>query len=161
MTSTERNIVEEHQIDAPVDITAMATDLGLSVYDDEPLPEGTSGRICRDNTGESRSGYRIDVNPNDTYRRQRFTIAHECAHYLIHRAKIGDVLSDNAMYRSEKLTSAEEFEANNLAAELIMPRKLVMRHYANGNLSFSQMADLFDVSEPAMRVRLRYLLFLR
>jgi hypothetical protein len=161
MTPQERRIIQDHQAVAPVDITAMATDLGLSVYDDEPLELGVSGRICRDVSGESPSGYRIDVNPRDAYRRQRFTVAHECAHYLLHREKIGDGLSDNAMYRSEKMTNAEEFEANNLAAELIMPRSLILAHYRNGQQTFSQMADLFDVSEQAMRVRLRYLLYIR
>jgi hypothetical protein len=161
MTPSEREIIKAHQAAAPIDITAIATSLGLSVYDDTNLPPGVSGMICRDESGESTSGYRIDVNPNDSYRRQRFTIAHECAHYLLHREKIGDGITENAMYRSDKMTTAEEFEANNLAADLIMPKKLVLKHYTDGTETYNEMADLFDVSVPAMRVRLRYLLFLR
>jgi hypothetical protein len=160
MTSSEQEIIRSRQNVAPIDITAIATALGLSVYDDSPLAEGVSGMICLDNSNDSPSGYRINVNPSDSYRRQRFTIAHECAHYLLHRSKIGDGISDNAMYRSDKMTTDEEFEANNLAADLIMPRSLVLKHYSQGTETYSQMADLFDVSIPAMRVRLRYLLYL-
>ena len=65
------------------------------------------------------------------------------------------------MYRSDKMTTAEEFEANNLAADLIMPKNLVLKHYSDGRQTYIEMANLFDVSEPAMRVRLRYLLYLR
>ncbi len=161
MTPSESKIIKAHQATAPIDITGIATDLGLSVYDDVQLPPGVSGMICRDDSPESPSGYRINVNPNDSYRRQRFTIAHECAHYLLHRSKIGDGISDNAMYRSDKMSNDEEFEANNLAADLIMPRTLVLKHYSQGTETYTEMADLFDVSVPAMRVRLRYLLFLR
>jgi Zn-dependent peptidase ImmA (M78 family) len=160
MTSSEKAIIKSRQVSAPIDITAIATALGLSVYDDTPLDNGVSGMIIREQSPDNPSGYRININPRDSYRRQRFTIAHECAHYLLHREKIGDGITDNAMYRSDVMTSAEEFEANNLAADLIMPRNLVLQHYKQGTETYSEMADLFDVSVPAMRVRLRYLLYL-
>jgi Zn-dependent peptidase ImmA (M78 family) len=113
--------------------------------------------ICRDHAGESVSGYYIAVNAPEPYRRRRFTIAHECAHYLLHRDKIGDTLSDDAMYRSDNVTTQEEFQANNLAAELLMPRKLMSEAIRRGFDSISDLARKFDVSEPAMKVRMRYL----
>ena len=99
----------------------------------------------------------IAVNANEPYKRRRFTIAHECAHYLLHRSKIGDELIDDAMYRSEKLNTREESEANNLAADLLMPRRLVNDFFRQGILDVDSLAKRFDVSVPAMRVRLRYL----
>ena len=161
MTADEQQIIQRHQIVAPINITAMATDLGLAVYADRDLGPGISGSIRRDSALDAPSGFRIDVNPGDSYRRKRFTIAHECAHYLLHRSKIGDGITDNAMYRSDRMTTDEEFEANNLAADLLMPRSLVMKHYSEGKETYQEMADLFDVSEAAMRVRLRYLLYLK
>ena len=155
MTNSEKHIVDRHKQEVPVDITALATALGLAVYDDEDLQDGVSGVIRRDG-----SGYRINVNPNDSYRRQRFTIAHECAHYLLHREKIGDGITDDAMYRSDKMTTAEEYEANNMAAELIMPKISVLEQFNAGNDTFSGLAETFAVSVPAMRVRLIYLLYL-
>lgn len=157
MTSDEKEIIAKHQGGAPVDITALANDLGLSVYDDDDLPAGTSGKICRVSTNESPSGYSILVNANESYGRKRFTVAHECAHYLLHRSKIGDGLSDDAMYRSDKMNSKEEFEANNLAADLLMPRDLIRREMEKGNNNPAELADIFQVSQPAMQVRMRYL----
>ena len=154
MTSSEQRIVDKHQGAAPIDITALATELGLAVYDSYDLPKGVSGKIARN--GGAPSGYSITVNANEPYRRRRFTVAHECAHYLLHRAKIGDELSDDALYRS-KLDTKEEFEANNQAADLLMPRRLMNRYIGQGLAGIGYLANQFEVSEPAMKVRMRYL----
>ena len=154
MTSSEQRIIEKYQVSAPVDITAMATELGLAVYESYDLPHGISGKIARN--GGASSGYSISVNANEAYCRRRFTVAHECAHYLLHRAKIGDELSDDALYRS-KLDTKEEFEANNQAADLLMPRWLLNEYIRNGLAGIADLASTFEVSEPAMKVRVRYL----
>jgi IrrE N-terminal-like domain len=157
MTSEEKEIIAKHQEAAPVDITALANELGLSVYDDYDLPAGISGKICRVTADESPSGYSISVNANEPYGRRRFTVAHECAHFLLHRDKIGDGLSDNAMYRSDKMNTKEEFDANNLAADLLMPRSLIQAEMSKGHNNPAQLAEIFQVSQPAMQVRMRYL----
>jgi Zn-dependent peptidase ImmA (M78 family) len=157
MTPQERDIIQAHQQVLPVDVTALAIALGLSVYDSYDLPLGISGRISRGDKSDSPSGYVIAVNAAEPYKRRRFTVAHECAHFLLHRDKIGDGLSDDAMYRSPNLTTQEEFQANNLAAELLMPRRLMNVAIARGFAGVHELADRFDVSEPAMKVRLRYL----
>lgn len=153
MTVEEYQTILRYQEKAPVDISALATSLGLAVYESHSLPNGISGKISRAENGK----YSITVNARDGYRRRRFTIAHECAHFLLHRAKFGSELLDDAMYRSEKLTSQEEFDANNKAADLLMPRHLVERYTKQGYTSPSTLADIFKVSKPAMSVRLRYL----
>ena len=155
MTPEERKIIESRQQNAPVDITALATDLGLFVYKSFDLPRGVSGMICQD--AESPCGYSISVNALESYERRRFTVAHECAHYLLHRDKIGTALSDDAMYRSDNVTNQEEFHANNLAADLLMPRKLMDSEIKKGIDGVHDLAGRFEVSEPAMKVRLRYL----
>jgi hypothetical protein len=157
MTVQENSVIEKYQAAAPVDITALATELGLAVFDSYDLPLGISGKICLDPNAESSSGYSITVNANEPYRRRRFTVAHECAHFLLHRAKIGDELTDDALYRSEKLNTKEEFQANNKAADLLMPRILMNDYIRKGVVNISRLADEFEVSEPAMRVRMRYL----
>lgn len=161
MTPEEYNTVQKYQRAAPVDITALATEFGLSVYKRDDLPDGVSGMICRDNSGESQSGYSIRVNAHDAYTRQRFTIAHECAHFLLHRDKIGDGITDDAMYRSEKMTSQDEYAANNKAADLLMPSALVLKYVAEGTSDPATLAQLFEVSVIAMQVRLRYLMYVR
>jgi hypothetical protein len=157
MTPEEQKTITQYQQKAPVDITALANELGLSVYDDFELAPGISGMIARDSSGESPSGYVISVNGNEPYVRRRFTVAHECAHYLMHRDKIGDGIFDDAMYRSEKMNSQEEFEANNTAADLLMPKHLVNARVRQGFTNITQLSSDFQVSDAAMRVRMRYL----
>lgn len=153
MTAAEYKTILRYQQEAPVDISALATELGLSVYESYSLPPGISGKISRSDDGK----FAITVNRRDAYRRRRFTIAHECAHYLLHREKIGTGVLDDAMYRSEQLTSQDEFDANNKAADLLMPRHLVLKFVKDGCTQPHSLADLFAVSEAAMEVRLRYL----
>ncbi len=157
MTPEQKGIIKRHQIGAPIDVTALANDLGLSVYDDDDLRPGVSGMIARDFAGESESGFIISVNSSEHYLRRRFTVAHEIAHFLLHRNRIGDGIFDDAMYRSDKMNSAEEFEANNMAADLLMPRSLVLAEVQKGISDTARLAHHFQVSEPAMRVRMRYL----
>jgi hypothetical protein len=156
VTSEQQGIISSHQTSAPIDITALATALGLSVYD-EDLQPGISGKICRDDSGESPAGYAISVNVNEPYLRRRFTIAHECAHFLLHRAKIGDGILDDPLYRSQSMDTQEEFEANNTAADLLMPPHLINGFIRQGIANPMELARRFQVSEPAMRVRIRYL----
>lgn len=153
MTMEEYEIILQHQAKAPVDISALATGLGLLVYQSRSLPSGISGKINRKDDGR----YAITVNARDAHTRQRFTIAHECAHFLLHRAKIGTGVLDDVMYRSEQLTSQDEFDANNKAADLLMPKHLVEKYRKQGSTSPAALAEIFKVSEAAMAVRLRYL----
>ena len=95
----------------------------------------------------------MTVNSKQHPKRQRFTLAHELAHYILHKEKIGDNLTDNAMYRS-KLSNVFERQANILASEILMPVNFVMQ-FIEENKSVSEMASLFKVSEGAMRIRLR------
>lgn len=157
MTPEQVKIIAHYQQDAPIDITAMANGLGLIVYDDYELSPGISGMIQRDSSEESASGYVISVNANEPYNRRRFTVAHECAHFLRHRDKIGDGIFDDAMYRSERMNSQEEFEANNTAADLLMPRSLVVAYVRKGFRDIRELAAKFQVSDAAMRVRMRYI----
>lgn len=154
---TYGEIIREHQLEAPVDITALVNDLGLTVLTTYDLPTGISGKITLDPLDGGRSGYSISVNAEEGYKRQRFTIAHECAHFLLHRDRIGDELTDDATYRSDKLPDRAEFEANNLAADLLMPKHLVSRYQLDGKRAALELAQIFQVSEKAMEVRLRYL----
>ena len=156
MTAEQMQLIRDCQHAAPVDITELATRLGLTVYNDPGLPAGVSGMISRDHLNESPSGFTITVNANEPYLRRRFTIAHECAHFLKHKDKIGDGITDDPMYRSE-LNSEYEFEANNLAADLLMPKHLVIPRVKMGYSDAAGLARSFQVSVAAMNTRLKYL----
>lgn len=139
---------------APVDVEAMAEALGLAVNMDAALPADISGRIMRGGNGPA--GYYIELNGRHSFNRRRFTLAHEIAHYLLHRDKIGDGVEDNALYRS-RLSDYIEIEANRLAAQILMPAKLVRDIHDAGLRQPAGLSQAFQVSEEAMRIRLEQL----
>ncbi len=152
-TLPQHPIIERFQNAAPVDVTGLAEALGLSVWEDEQLPIGVSGKIIRDSELGGAEGYSIVVRASDAYVRRRFTVAHEIAHFILHRDRIGSGLIDDGLYRSG-LSSQEEFDANRLAADILMPRKLIAQYVAEYGPDPQSLARFFQVSEAAMRIRL-------
>ena len=135
---------------APVDLDGMAAALGLIVVRDPALPAEISGKIER-----AGDGFRVTINGAHGRFRQRFTLAHEIAHYVLHRDLIGDGVTDNAMYRSERLSDAIERQANRYATDLLMPARLMARAWRDGVRSFADMAARFAVSAEAASIRMR------
>ncbi|MCV5491602.1 ImmA/IrrE family metallo-endopeptidase, partial [Escherichia coli] len=60
------------------------------------------------------------MNQHDMQARRRYTLAHEIAHFLLHRHLLRDGITDDVLYRSSQ-SSQIEAEANRLAADIIMP----------------------------------------
>jgi Zn-dependent peptidase ImmA (M78 family) len=147
------DMIRPYQQQAPVDVVGIARALGLNVYSDN-LPNGVSGQIVKRPQYGSPSGYSIIVNSNEAHVRQRFTVAHEIAHFILHCSSIGDGISESTLYRAAGLSSRQEVEANQLAAEILMPQNLLLLATQNGQYTARQMADTFNVSEVAMSIRL-------
>lgn len=149
----ERAAIEAQQQNLPVKLSAIAQSFGLKLIS-STLPAGISGEIRPNGS----SGYAIKVNRHDSARRQRFTIAHEIAHFLLHRDQIGDGISDDALYRSN-LSDIREAEANRLAADILMPANAVQAEVALARQQqvediVAYLAGRFEVSEAAMKIRL-------
>ncbi len=155
ITEPERAIIRPFLEEVPVRIATMARQLGLEVKSATLRPR-ISGQIQP--SSDSPSGYRIRVNRHEAKTRQRFTIAHEVAHYLLHRDLIGEGIEDTILYRST-LSNPMEAEANRMAAQLLMPESTIINSLrrnggrAKPNIA-AIMADEFDVSEAAMRIRI-------
>jgi len=142
-----KKIIQKHHNTFPVKITEIANELGIVLSQIE-MPGGVSGQIYKkDNT------YHIDVNQDESHKRKRFTAAHELAHYLLHQDIIGDGVVDNALYRSV-LSNDKEVEANKLAADILMPMSEIKKHTGKELPYIQQLAEHFEVSEQAMKVRL-------
>ena len=154
LTQESIDVIQSNQLEIPVRIGEIALKLGLSVKI-STLDVGISGLI---KPIEGASNFKIIVNKHEPNYRKRFTLAHEVAHFLLHKELIGDGLRDNILYRS-KLSDAREAEANRLASDILMPRDKI-KTWMDQNSGIrnadaaSRLAEYFDVSDDAMRIRL-------
>lgn len=147
----------------PVDEKLFTDGLGIEVHFDDELEDSVSGFLYVE-AGQAQ----IVINKRQSLTRQRFTTCHEVAHHYLQHAKSGGVRWDEpvVLFRSLAAFSKEEAEANQFAAEILMPADLVKseakrlalskRHDARfGNANFlSTLASRFNVSESAMTCRL-------
>lgn len=105
----------------------------------------------------------IRYNKNESNNRQRFTIAHELGHFVLHRESKPLFIDKNEkiMYRDGDSSTGEfrkEREANAFAASLLMPQKFIQKAISNSPKNtediVSYLANKFKVSEQAMNFRL-------
>jgi uncharacterized protein DUF955 len=146
-------VIEAHQHKLPIDVYAIALVLQIKVYHEKEWPDGLSGKIVKDARLGGQSGYAIYINGNHAETRQRFTLAHEIAHFALHKENIGDGIADDALYRSG-LSNAQEAMANKLAADILMPWNLVNQKIKEGVDTVEALAQQFNVSISAMAIRL-------
>ena len=142
----------------PIDVVGLAAALDATVVD-EKLDESISGMLLRD--GDQAV---IGVNRSHATVRQRFTVAHELGHLLLHKGTPlfvdRDVRVNMRDGRSSTALSSQEIQANAFAASLLMPIHLIrtelskLRPDAGRDDVIRVLADRFDVSQAAMRYRL-------
>lgn len=152
LTAEYLSLIQKHQLNSPINVVALAHDLKIKVYKSQD-PRPLSGKIIKDKVLGGESGYAIFVNDRDMLPRQRFTIAHELAHFLLHRDAIGDGIVEDALFRSG-LDNEQEVEANRLAADILMPWHLINAEMSKGLKTIEALADKFQVSHSAMSIRL-------
>ncbi len=140
----------------PVNVRGLALALGLRVIDRE-LDKDTSGLLKK----TSDDDFIIEVNAIHPETRKRFTIAHEIAHFVLHRhlLSIGDQIQDNVAYRAvsgignNKISPEHEREANKFAANLLMPPAKIIEYCDKGTYSIQELSKVFNVSVSAMQIR--------
>jgi hypothetical protein len=151
-TLTPGQIIERFQQEAPVDVVGLAEALGMNVWEDELLPP-ISGKLFIDKLNGGASGFSIVVNRTESLPRRRFTVAHEIAHFILHREDLAEGLVEDALFRG-KLSSKKETEANTLAAEILMPFSLIQKLMTEGIRTISELAEKLQVSKAAISIRL-------
>lgn len=152
----ERAVLDRFLSEYPVKLGHLAKELGVAIKVSS-LGTGISGAISREG-----NQYVIKVNRNEARERQRFTIGHELAHFLLHRTIIDsspDGITDTVLYRSGA-PDRIEYEANRLAADIVMPMRLIekeLRENFGGvvtDATIESLASQFEVSKAAMEIRL-------
>ena len=145
----------------PVDVSAIAEQLGAEIryrrFDDD-----ISGLLVRDADSKV-----IGVHVDHSKTRQRFTIAHEIGHLVMHKGDDRVIVEHLRITKvnwrdnvSAQATDREEIEANQFAAALLMPSdelqeyvRIVAPHGANEG-HVQTLARKFNVSAQSMRFRL-------
>ncbi|WP_417480443.1 ImmA/IrrE family metallo-endopeptidase [Maricaulis maris] len=135
----------------PLDVHALTSALGIDLLC-IPMDDEVSGEL---NYDEGSNTWLIKVNALHHPNRQRFTIAHELAHFSRHRfGRKGFV--DQNFFRNGDLNPMET-EANRFASELLMP-ETEFRSAANRlGGKIESIAKHFHVSALAVRVRAKIL----
>lgn len=155
--SEQLALINRFKRTAPVDVETLSHALGVPVHYAN-LDNDTSGMI--EKTGDDK--FRIVVNSNHPETRQRFTIAHELGHYMLHRHLIGDGVDENRAYRSSangvyknrSIGPAQETQANKFAVSVLMPEELLKEVKSNPEFNSSaQKARALGVSEQAYCIR--------
>lgn len=146
-----QKVIRRFTSKAPVNIVGLAHALGVTVR--QSHLGLNSGEISRDLVRGGFSGYCIVVNAAHSKVRKRFTVAHELGHFLRHRNRISNKLVDDTMYRST-LGTTKEAEANQLAGDLLMPRRLIAELRLAGIKTVEELALRFEVSLEAMKNRM-------
>ena len=150
-----RAAIDNHLSEHPVKLGAIANSLGVKVLL-STLPRGTSGQI-----GQENGDFVIRINRHEAKQRQRFTLAHELAHFLLHRPLIvaEGGWSENVLLRSGQPANVE-YEANRLASDLVIPSAQLAEATAeySGPMTSEVIEDLarrFGVSVAAMEIKLQ------
>lgn len=100
-------------------------------------------------------GFVITINKYHSYERRRFTLAHEFGHYCMHREYLinNKSIKDVALFRSENTKDKKEFEANEFAAKLLMPKNDFLDVIKSGKTKLGDIAEHFGVSAAAAKYR--------
>lgn len=145
----------------PVPLENVARYLELEV-EEAFLGDDVSGILIVEH-GKGRIGFNI----NHSSVRQRFSIAHEMAHFVLHQTKAPLFIdkSYTIYHRDERSSSGEnlqEIQANQFAAALLMPEALVREALTEldfdlgdeDGVALNRLAEQFQVSRQAMSFRL-------
>lgn len=158
------DIIESYNLNIQDDIDSIVNLLGGKI---EEMSEFTlfDGEIIK--TGNK--GFVIRVSHFQSETRRRFTIAHEIGHLFLHMGYIIDEEKWNKIEIGVPLffrrgSSTIEYEANEFAAALLMPRqeyKIVLESNTCGlRVNTAEIAKHFNVSEEAASLRGKFLGFL-
>jgi len=145
----------------PVPVEKIAARLGIVVRY-SPAKDELSGALIRNSKEVV-----IGVNSAHHEHRQRFTIAHEIGHFLLHKGIQLHVDQDFRINlrdsRSSTAEDIEEMDANRFAAQLLMPFQFIWKDARRRTTSeldlVMELVRKYIVSPRAMELRLRSLGF--
>lgn len=142
----------------PVPVERLGRELGIQIRY-EPFDGNLSGLLYKD-AGQ----VVIGVNTLHSRARQRFTIAHELGHFLLHELDQIHIDRDFRIRHRNEVSShgtdLDEISANAFAAELLMPRQMLVTDLGEHAIDLEDderlqaLASRYQVSLQALIIRL-------
>ena len=138
----------ENQIQ--IDPVTIAEEFGFTVFKSTFDFDNISVMVIISNENKS-----IYINENDSLNRQRFTVAHELGHIILHHESNEESYKE-VDFRTNNGFDERESQANSLAAALLMPRTKANEIWKKLQ-DVDDFADAFKVSKQAASIRLENL----
>lgn len=131
-----------------IDLLALAKELGFEVKSTVFDDPNVSGMVTHNQNEKT-----IYLNHHQHPNRQRFTLAHEIGHIVLHH-DMGDALFEQVDYRRNNYAyDPKEAQANSFAASILMPKELALQAWSLLD-DVDDFAQLFGVSKQAAAIRL-------
>jgi len=154
-----KNLLEIYGKALPIDVAGITKAQGITIRMEE-LEDSVSGLLVI-----KANLITVGVNKSHHPNRQRFTIAHELGHFLLHGQETKIFVDDGPVVLFRNLASSEgtqrqEIEANIFAAALLMPEDIIREQLALqpidafDDMSVKHLAGQFGVSVRAITIRL-------
>jgi IrrE N-terminal-like domain len=130
-------VAEKFVKTVPPDLTALCRDLGLRIR--EVPAKGFDGALIRSKAGQKGI---VAVKASIFEKsRKRFTIAHEIGHFIIpHHRDLGNICEDRKIESFDSHLNQAEIEANEFAAELLLPSALLRKRFNLSEFSLPQIS---------------------
>jgi len=128
-----------------IDIESLIGHFGIKL-EFRPMESQVSGMLKKE--GEH---WIITINALHGIKRQRFTMAHEFAHFILHREKQSK-FEDIVFFRSSTKDSIE-YAANRFAADILMPTEEIK--LLKETKGIEELAEIYNVSTLAMDYKLK------
>jgi Zn-dependent peptidase ImmA (M78 family) len=148
-------VAHQLKFDVGVDINSVVEQLGGRVEVKEFWGNASStGALQVSDVGK----FQIAIPMHTSQERDKFTIAHELGHYVLHYLLDSPYGDKPRMMTADRYgTGREEAEANWFAAAFLMPEKTFNKHYKAKSGSLYEVAKVFGVSTQAAEIRARAL----
>lgn len=154
----------ERKSGTEINVEALAGSLGIDIQPADFNNNSIAGFLHASKTSKPV----IFVNKSDHLERRRFTIAHEIGHFLLHKQESIHIdektTASPLLFRdaeSSKATKIKEIEANQFAAELLMPTQEILVQAKkmlekNDEIEdvIKKLAETYCVSSIAMSIKL-------
>ncbi|WP_375725253.1 ImmA/IrrE family metallo-endopeptidase [Arcobacter sp. KX21116] len=150
-----------YNLKLPIEVDEIIKILGISI---EKKPDFRKAKVTGSIT--MKEGIpRVWINPmmNQSKERERFTLAHELGHFMLHIAPSfrDDYISDdNIEWNRDNNWDVKEMEANKFAAELLMPLEQIKEEFntidsSDREIKIEKLSEIFKVSRQAIQFRLQ------